>query len=677
MGLFVLTYWIWFSPLLILFFGELEKDAVTLLKQIQRFSVTQDIGEHAVVHIFNRIGFAILEEWGPRYFAGVAKLSYALRTCSHVDLLEAQVQFDHALRASLEKIVTASGPGFFYWQWRLATLPIKLGGLGSSFKHALDAFNTTCNVDVLSVTTCTSAPQMMKNLAKCYFGVIEKDLVSKLSVPMFSEGVKFRYNMVRDILVDICSKVGIMVRKEAPMGFLLEDGKDLRPADLLLFNWLKGKDACLDVTCISPFAGMGASSWAPGVALHNAVEKKKRKYASICEKNGYKFIPFAFSMFGEFDTEALGTLSRNKSISISHSNNAKSGTFIFHRVSFCIQKGVGAQLVSRLPSNFIRAQVAPKSFWRIFMETMMYRVLVYIIVIKHRHNVGHDTLVDICFRSGISAGKEVDIRLSDGRSSPLMQIGMTDFMPGRVVIDASQRKRVKEGCDSPTEADSKFFVAQDIGARVVVHIFSDVLNYAFLASRLQYASLQTKLLRHSGVVASGPTFNDALCAFNTKMETGLLSNTSVPLFSVSKPCSACSKVFTGDIYGNHNVSYAGIIGIKHRHNVVRDTLVDICFRLGISVGKEVDIGLGSSPLTQTGMADFVSGRVVIDATHRKRVKYEAKCANIGYGFLPFSFSSLDELEKDEVTQDIRARATVHIFKAKTHISTPNLTKWII
>ncbi|GJX32555.1 hypothetical protein Tco_0242410 [Tanacetum coccineum] len=152
----------------------------------------------------------------------------------------------------------------------------------------------------------------------------------------------------------------------------------------------------------------------------------------------------------------------------------------------------------------------------------------------------------------------------------------------------------------------------------------------------------------------------------------------VPLFYVPKPCSTCSKVFAGDIYGDHDVSCAGIIGIKHRHNVVRDTLVDICFRSGISAGKEVDIGLGggrdkplrpadmllyswdegldvrvdltgSSPLTQTRMIDFVLGRAVIDATHRKRVKYEAKCADIGYGFLPFSFSSLGELEKDVVT----------------------------
>ncbi|GKA67976.1 hypothetical protein Tco_0767893 [Tanacetum coccineum] len=133
-----------------------------------------------------------------------------------------------------------------------------------------------------------------------------------------------------------------------------------------------------------------------------------------------------------------------------------------------------------------------------------------------------------------------------------------------------------------------------------------------------------------------------------------------------------------DICGDHVVSCAGIIGIKHQHNVVGDTLVNICFRSGILAGKDVDISLGvgcdkplrlvdmllyswdeeldvcvdltgSSHLTQTGVVDFVLGCVVIDAAHRKRVKYEAKCANIGYGFLPFSFSSLGELEKNAVT----------------------------
>jgi hypothetical protein len=309
-----------------------------------------------------------------------------------------------------------------------------------------------------------------------------------------------------------------------------------------------------------------------------------------------------------------------------------------------------------------------------------------------------------------------------------------------------------------------------------VYAAGDVLNYAFLASRLQSTNLQNRLLRHSGIVTSVPSFDKALHAFNAKMETDLLGSScdiaapkpmkkladvyftrvakmaestfclstrqmalwrslnedhtsdwlrvipisglgqtmnartyrcvlcyrmGVPLFSTQIPCSACSRVFVGDTYGDHAVSCAGIIGIKHRHNIVRDTLLNICSRVGISARKEVDIGLcgdrdnalrpadvllyswddgrdtcvdltGASPLTQTNMADFVPGRVVAEAAQRKRAKYETKCADSGYGFLPFSFSSLGELDKGaatllkrirrfSLTQDIGARGADHIF----------------
>ncbi|GKC55039.1 ankyrin repeat-containing protein ITN1-like protein, partial [Tanacetum coccineum] len=59
-----------------------------------------------------------------------------------------------------------------------------------------------------------------------------------------------------------------------------------------------------------------------------------------------------------------------------------------------------------------------------------------------------------------------------------------------------------------------------------VYSASDVLNYAFLASRLQSVGLQTKLFWHIGIVASGPIFDDALSMFNTSIETELLCNPS-------------------------------------------------------------------------------------------------------------------------------------------------------
>ncbi|GKE00770.1 hypothetical protein Tco_1388753 [Tanacetum coccineum] len=59
-----------------------------------------------------------------------------------------------------------------------------------------------------------------------------------------------------------------------------------------------------------------------------------------------------------------------------------------------------------------------------------------------------------------------------------------------------------------------------------IYSAGDVLNYAFLASRLQSTSLQTMLLRHTSIASPGPIFNDALSVFNTSMETDLLNNPS-------------------------------------------------------------------------------------------------------------------------------------------------------
>ncbi|GKC92955.1 hypothetical protein Tco_1158397 [Tanacetum coccineum] len=76
--------------------------------------------------------------------------------------------------------------------------------------------------------------------------------------------------------------------------------------------------------------------------------------------------------------------------------------------------------------------------------------------------------------------------------------------------------------------------------------------------------------------------------------------------SVPKSCLACSRVFAADIYGDYDVSCDGIVGIKHRHNIVRDTLVDICFRSGILAGKEVDIVLSEGQDKPLRPADIVS-----------------------------------------------------------------------
>ncbi|GKA35231.1 hypothetical protein Tco_0721722 [Tanacetum coccineum] len=190
-------------------------------------------------------------------------------------------------------------------------------------------------------------------------------------VHCFSEvGMQFRHDLVRDILVDICSKVGIMVRKEAPMGFLSEDGKDLRPADLLLFNWLqagkevdigldggrdkplrpadmllyswdRGLDVCVDLTGSSPLTQTGMVDFVPGRAVIDAAQRKRGKYVAKCVTIGYGFLPFSFSSLGELEAGAVTLLKRIRKFTMAQDIGARAAVHIFNRISFAIAKGWG------------------------------------------------------------------------------------------------------------------------------------------------------------------------------------------------------------------------------------------------------------------------------------------------------------------------------------------------
>ncbi|GJZ83759.1 hypothetical protein Tco_0648932 [Tanacetum coccineum] len=63
-------------------------------------------------------------------------------------------------------------------------------------------------------------------------------------------GFKYRHDMIRDVLFDICRRAGISAKKEAPVNFLTDPSdvrSTLRPADVLVFGWVVGKHACVDV----------------------------------------------------------------------------------------------------------------------------------------------------------------------------------------------------------------------------------------------------------------------------------------------------------------------------------------------------------------------------------------------------------------------------------------------
>ncbi|KAL4589776.1 hypothetical protein LXL04_002686 [Taraxacum kok-saghyz] len=126
-------------------------------------------------------------------------------------------------------------------------------------------------------------------------------------------GFKYQHDMVRDVLFDVFRRAGISAKKEAPVNFLtdpLEGRSTLRPADILVFGWIGGKHACVDLTGVSPLVGLRNEGFTMGQAALKAASCKVMKHEKACIENQHVFIPFAFNTFGFLAPEAVDLLNR-------------------------------------------------------------------------------------------------------------------------------------------------------------------------------------------------------------------------------------------------------------------------------------------------------------------------------------------------------------------------------
>ncbi|GJY80916.1 hypothetical protein Tco_0493667 [Tanacetum coccineum] len=163
---------------------------------------------------------------------------------------------------------------------------------------------------------------------------------------------KHRHDIVRGALFDIRRRVGISVKKKTPVNFLTDPSdrrSTLRPVDVLVFGWVGGKNACVDLTGVSPLVGLSSRCFTAGQAALKA--SKLTKHEKACIENQHVFIPFAFDTFGFLAPEAVELLSRVQRVMHSNVMTLRSTDVIFTRIDFAIQKGLAAQLVARLPST--------------------------------------------------------------------------------------------------------------------------------------------------------------------------------------------------------------------------------------------------------------------------------------------------------------------------------------
>jgi len=387
---------------------------------------------------------------------GIAKLFFGLRTCQPIHMEEAVMLFDKELREVVEDIVVDRGPFFGDLQWRLASLPIRFGGLGlysaletssyafaafrtqswvlqdhilrdsglcgmySDFDNALDGLRGTIqNFDVshftskdtvllkaqhvlASVLFSKSVQDMkvkfdMTTRQKAIFGCLQAahaqdfllaipidglgqhmspveyrtilryrlmiqlfpidevcPVCRKACLDTFGEhavhckelpGFMYIHDFVRDVLFDIFRRARISVKKEAPVNFLtdpLDRRSTLRPADVMVYGWVCGKHACVDLTEVSPLVGLGVRPFIVEQTALKAASNKVAKHEKACSDNQHAFIPFAFDTFGFLAPEVVDLLHRVQKVMHNNVMTPRSMNVVFTRVGFAIQKGLAA-----------------------------------------------------------------------------------------------------------------------------------------------------------------------------------------------------------------------------------------------------------------------------------------------------------------------------------------------
>ena len=104
-------------------------------------------------------------------------------------------------------------------------------------------------------------------------------------------GFKYKRDFVRNILFYIFRRVGVSVKKEAPVIFLsgLQEGRlTFRPTDVLVHWWVGGKHACIYLTRV-PIGGTRTIGFTVGQATLKVVSSTVVKHEKACPDNQHAF----------------------------------------------------------------------------------------------------------------------------------------------------------------------------------------------------------------------------------------------------------------------------------------------------------------------------------------------------------------------------------------------------
>ena len=158
----------------------------------------------------------------------------------------------------------------------------------------------------------------------------------------------FRHNLLRDAIHSAAQAACLNPAREI-RGLL--PGSEARPADVFLPSWVKGHDAALDVTVISPLQQNLVDRCANdnSLALDTAHRRKMTARFEDCRSVNVVLVPLAVETFGGWHPTAAVELKRIAS-RLARQTNASESIVISHffqKLAVCLQRTNASLLLSR------------------------------------------------------------------------------------------------------------------------------------------------------------------------------------------------------------------------------------------------------------------------------------------------------------------------------------------
>ncbi|GKB30286.1 hypothetical protein Tco_0869687, partial [Tanacetum coccineum] len=298
------------------------------------------------------------------------------RAANVVDLMSllSQLHDTQSLCGSIENIVVYGGPFFGDLQWRLASLPIRFGGLGLYSAKVVSSYafvasraqswvlqdhilrdSSICGMDDDYVSSLAC---LRDTISSFDFNEVHFDMTMRQKAVFECLGAPHAQDFLLPIPIGGLGQHMSPVKYRTILKYRLMI--PLFPVDAICPVCRK---ACLDsfgehaVHCKElrdSSTNTICRGFIAGQTTLKVASCKVTKHEKACIENQHVFIPFAFDTFGFFAPEAVDLLSRVQRVMHNNVMTPRSTDVVFKSIGFAIQKGLAAQLVVRLPSTTMR-----------------------------------------------------------------------------------------------------------------------------------------------------------------------------------------------------------------------------------------------------------------------------------------------------------------------------------